>query len=86
MKEITFNPAAVLFVGVILNTLGSLIKAIPWIQNHYIPFILAGAGAVAYPAVEGLSGINILLGVAVAIGAVGAHQTLVQGAELKPKV
>ncbi len=83
MQEINLNLAVAALVVGILNALGAALKAIPWVANHYIPFFLAVAGAIAYPAIEGWSGLNVILGIGLALGAVGVHQVFQQGANIK---
>lgn len=85
MKDIQFNLAvAGLLIG-ILNALGAAMKAVPWIANHYIPFLLGFAGGIAYPAIEGWTALNAAIGVACAWGSTGLHQWIQQGASVVRK-
>ena len=83
MKEIQLNVAVAALVLSVLNALGAALKATPGFKNHYIPFVLAVLGGVAYPAIEGWSAINVMLGLGLALGAVGVHQVFQQGASIK---
>jgi hypothetical protein len=83
VKDIQLNLAVAGLVIGVLNTLGAALKAIPWFQNHYIPFALSAFGGVMYPAIEGWTGLNVVLGIGLALGAVGLHQTIQQGASIK---
>ncbi len=86
MKEIQLNIAVAALVLSVLNALGAALKAVPWVANHYIPFILAVSGAVAYPAIEGWNTLNVMLGIGLALGAVGVHQVFQQGASIKKEL
>ena len=72
-------------IGTLLGGIGKAVKEIPSIPNHYIPFILAGIGAIGYCLAHGWTGQNSLFGVFIAFGTVGAHQTIVKGKELAGK-
>lgn len=85
MKEIAINPLTAGLVLALLNALGACLKRIPRFENHYIPFALGLVGALAYAALEGWTGANVVVGLAVALGAVGAHQTFQQGAAAAQK-
>jgi hypothetical protein len=83
MNDIPFNLATATLVIGVLNAGGAAVKAIPWISNHYIPFILAALGSVMYSGIEGWTGLNAVIGVGLAWGAVGLHQTVRQVANIK---
>lgn len=74
-----------LMVGGLLNAVGAALKASPRIPNTSIPFMLAVLGGAGYSAMEGWTGPNFVLGVAVALGAVGAHQVVTQSKTIAAK-
>lgn len=80
MKDIQLNLAVAGLVVGLLNALGALLKAVPWIQNHYIPFLLGLVGGIAYPAIEGWTALNVVIGLSLAVGSTGIHQWFQQGA------
>jgi hypothetical protein len=86
MNEIAINPAHFALITGFLNALGASIKAIPSLENHWIPFILAGAGGIGHGVLAGWTGQNILIGVVAAMTAVGGHQVAqMAGNVVKPK-
>jgi len=72
----TETPAMVMCT-MALNGLGMLLKSNPRISNDWIPTILAIAGAILYPLLDGTVDIeNVVQGFIAALAAVGAHQTV----------
>ena len=72
---IPINPAHLATLTLLLNGLGAAIKAVPFIKNYWIPFLLAISGAAAHGALAGWTAQNLILGAACSWMAVGLHQT-----------
>jgi len=74
--SVSINPAHYALLVLVLNGLGSALKAIPAIKNELIPVLLAGFGGLAHGFLEGWTPVGILVGVAAGFSAVGGHQLL----------
>jgi hypothetical protein len=78
MGTIEINPANFALLTALLNGLGTALKAIPSVGNHWIPFILATAGGVGNGVLGGWTGPNVMVGVVSAFSAVAVHQMVAQ--------
>jgi len=74
MNEIQINSGDFATLTLLLNFVGASIKAVPRIENHWIPFILAAVGGVGHGALAGFTGPNVVVGIVAAATAVGVHQ------------
>lgn len=83
MKDIQINLAVAGLVIGLLSSLGAALKRVPWVANHYIPFLLGIAGGVLYPAIEGWTALNGAIGFACAWGQTGLHQWVKQGLSVR---
>jgi len=72
--SVSINPAHYALLVLVLNGLGSALKAIPAVKNELIPVLLAGFGGLAHGFLEGWTPVGILVGVAAGFSAVGGHQ------------
>lgn len=85
---IPINPAHLATLTLLLNGLGAAIKAVPFIKNYWIPFLLAISGAAAHGALAGWTAQNLILGAACSWMAVGLHQTtktIVESVKIPPQ-
>ena len=79
--ETTINLAELAPIVAVLNALGRAVKAVPWIPDYSIPFVLMAAGAVAQAGWHGWNAENILIGCGLGAAAVGVNQSFRQGKE-----
>jgi hypothetical protein len=79
--ETTINLAELAPIVAVLNALGRAVKAVPWIPDYAIPFVLMASGALAQAGWHGCTVENILLGCGLGATAVGVNQSFRQGKE-----
>ena len=80
--ETTINIAEAAPIVAVLNMLGRAVKAVPWMPDYYIPFVLMAAGAAAQGGWHGFSAENIVIGIGLGATAVGLNQSFRQGQEI----
>jgi hypothetical protein len=83
--ETTINLAELAPIVAVLNALGRAVKAVPWIPDYSIPFVLMASGALAQAGWHGWNGENILVGIGLGATAVGLNQSFRQGKEIVGK-
>lgn len=83
--ETTINIAELAPIVAALNTLGRAVKAVPWIPDYSIPFVLMAAGAIAHAGWHGWNAQNLLIGCGLGATAVGLNQSFRQGREIVRK-
>lgn len=80
--ETTINIAEAAPIVAVLNMLGRAVKAVPWMPDYSIPFVLMAAGAAAQAGWHGVSAENIVIGIGLGATAVGLNQSFRQGQEI----
>jgi hypothetical protein len=80
--ETTINIAELAPIVAVLNALGRAVKAVPWIPDYSIPFVLMAAGALAKAGWHGVTAENIVIGIGLGATAVGLNQSFRQGQEI----
>lgn len=80
--ETNINLAELAPIVAVLNALGRAVKAVPWIPNYSIPFVLMAAGGTAQAGWHGWNAENILVGIGLGAAAVGFNQSFRQGQEI----
>jgi len=64
-----------LLVSALINIIVGIVKGFPKIQNHYLPIIAIGLGAIIWPLYLGVfSGAVAVTGCLVGAGAVGLYE------------
>lgn len=85
MNDLHINATVAATAIATLNLIGGFLKASPLIETRYVPLILCASGPVLVCLFDGWSRGNALLGVGVALSAIGVHQTALKNFE-KPTV
>lgn len=81
MNDLQINPTVAATAIAILNLIGGFLKASPLIETRFVPLILCASGPVIVCLFDGWSRGNALLGVGVALSAIGVHQTALKNFE-----
>jgi hypothetical protein len=79
--ETSINLAEAAPIVMLLNALGRAVKAVPWIPDYSIPFVLMAAGALAQAGWHGWTPEQIIIGAGLGSAAVGMNQSFRQGRE-----
>ena len=80
--ETSINLAEAAPIIVVLNGLGRAVKAVPWIPDYSIPFVLMVAGALAQASWHGWTPEQLIIGAGLGWAAVGVNQSFRQGKEI----
>jgi hypothetical protein len=80
--ETSINIAELAPIVATLNMLGRAVKAVPWIPDYHIPFVLMAAGALVQAGWHGATAENIVIGIGLGATAVGLNQSFRQGQEI----